>query len=113
MTQVSNSSESGGVVPTLLQCTPEQERVIERITVQRERLRARRAARAQSLALVDRNPSLSAMDESFVLRAAGFAREHPIAVAAMAGVALLAGPRRLVRWTGVLLPMLMRLRRRG
>lgn len=111
MTQTPNSSGSSSREISTPQATPEQQRIVERIAVQRERLRARRAARAQSLALSERNPGLAAVDESFVLRAAGFARQHPVAVAAMAGVALLAGPRRLVRWTGVLLPMLMRLRR--
>jgi hypothetical protein len=111
VTQAANSSDSSSMSAAVLVATPEQQRVVERIAVQRERLRARRVARAQSLALAERNPGLAAIDESVVLRAAGFARQHPIAVAVMAGVALLAGPRRLVRWTGVLLPMLMRLRR--
>ena len=51
------------------------------------------------------------LDESFALRAAGFAREHPLAVLGVAGLAAVAGPRRMIRWAGVLLPMLMRLRR--
>lgn len=111
MTQTVNASSSSAIKISTPHATPEQQRIVERIAVQRERLRARRAARTQSLALSEGNPSLTALDESFLLRAAGFARQHPVAVAAMAGVALLAGPRRLVRWTGVLLPMLMRLRR--
>ena len=111
MSQIANSSHSSAKEISAPPASPEQQKIVDRIAVQRERLRARRAARAQSLALAERNPGLAAIDESFVLRAAGFARQHPIAVAAMAGVALLAGPRRLVRWTGVLLPMLMRLRR--
>lgn len=109
--QAANSSGSSAKEISAAHATPEQQRIVERIAVQRERLRARRAARAQSLALAERNPGLAAVDESFMLRAAGFARQHPVAVAAMAGVALLAGPRRLVRWAGVLLPMLIRLRR--
>lgn len=95
--------------------TEAQQRVLDRIAMQRERLRARRAARAQSLALSDKKNSAgaasAAIDESLVLRTAAFAKDHPLAVAAMAGIALLAGPRRLVRWAGVVLPMLMRLRR--
>ena len=111
MSHSSNPSSSSTVKSAVSPATPQQQRVVERIAVQRKRLRARRAARAQSLALAERNPGAGALDESFALRAAGFAREHPVAVAAMAGIALLAGPRRLVRWGGVLLPMLMRLRR--
>lgn len=88
-----------------------QQRVLDRIAMQRERLRARRTARAQALALAQRDSAGTGIDESLVLRAAGFAREHPVAVAAMAGVAVVAGPRRLIRWAGIVLPMLMRLRR--
>ena len=105
------SSPSPMSQPVFPPPTAAQQRVLDRIALQRERLRARRAARAQSLALAQRDPGTGGMDESLALRAAGFAREHPLAVAAMAGVALVAGPRRLIRWAGVLLPMLMRLRR--
>ena len=88
-----------------------QQKVLDRIATQRDRLRARRAAMAQSRAVTQQRDGIGGIDESFVLRAAGFAREHPLAVAAMAGVGLLAGPRRLIRWAGVVLPLLMRLRR--
>ena len=92
--------------------TAAQQRVLERIARQRERLRARRAARAQAQALAQRDaPGGGALDESLLLRAAGFAREHPLAVVAIAGFRLVAGPRRLIRWAGVVLPLLMRLRR--
>lgn len=91
--------------------TAAQQKVLDRIATQRDRLRARRAAMAQSRALTRQRDGIGGIDESFVLRAAGFAREHPLAVAAMAGVGLLAGPRRLIRWAGVVLPLLMRLRR--
>jgi hypothetical protein len=91
--------------------TEAQQRVLERIAAQRERLRARRAARAQAVALGRPEQGPGGIDESLALRAAGFAKEHPLAVAAMAGVALMAGPRRLIRWAGVALPLLMRLRR--
>lgn len=111
MTSSVNSSDSSASPSVPDDLTPEKQRLVDRIATQRERLRARRAARAQSLALAERHPGAGGIDESFVLRAAGFAREHPVAVAAMAGVALVAGPRRLVRWGGVLLPLLMRLRR--
>ncbi len=108
------SSEADIAQAVLATATPEQRQVLDRIAVQRERLRARRAARAQSLALAERNPGLAtAVDESTLLRAAGFAREHPVAVAAVAGMALIAGPRRLIRWAGVVLPLVMRLRRKA
>jgi len=88
-----------------------QQKVLDRIATQRARLRARRAARAQSLALTQQRDGSGGIDESVALRAIGFAREHPIALVALAGVGLLAGPRRLIRWTGVVLPLLLRLRR--
>lgn len=103
--QLPDPSASPGSVPVP---TAAQQKVLDRIALQRERLRARRAARAQAMALAQRDVGA---DESLALRAAGFARQHPLAVAAMAGVALVAGPRRLVRWAGVVLPLVMRLRR--
>lgn len=92
--------------------TAQQQRILDRIALQRERLRARRAARAQALALAESQRAAGGgAEDSLALRAAGFAREHPLALAAIAGVAMVAGPRRLIRWAGVLLPMLLRLRR--
>lgn len=92
--------------------TVDQQFVLDRIGVQRERLRARRAQhlqRAQQQALLQAEQGL-APDASLALRAAAFAKQHPIAVAALAGVALTAGPKRLMRWLGVALPLVMRLR---
>ena len=39
-----------------------------------------------------------------------FAKDHPLALALVAAGAAVAGPRRLVRWAGVVLPLLMQLR---
>ena len=86
------------------------QRVLERIAVQRERLRARRAARIQSQALAEVSAGDDA-DAPLLARAIAFTRQHPAAVAALAGVAIAAGPRRLIRWAGVVLPLVMRLRR--
>lgn len=95
--------------------TAEQQQVLDRIAAQRVRLRARRNAMAQSRALAsqrgDAGGASGGIDESLVLRAAGFAREHPLAVAAIAGIGLMAGPRRLIRWAGVVLPLVLRMRR--
>ena len=111
MPSASTSAPATTHTPDIIEPSPAQQKVLDSIASQRSRLRARRAARAQSLALTRQPGPVGGIDESLVLRAAGFAREHPLAVVAMAGVGLLAGPRRLVRWAGVLLPMLMRLRR--
>jgi len=94
--------------------TAEQQRVLDRIAQQRERIRARRVARAQSLALAQQSsqrqrPSASP-DEPFAIRAIVFAKQYPAVVAALAGVALVAGPGRLVRWAGVAMPLVTRLR---
>ena len=89
--------------------TAEQQRVLDRITKQRERIRARRIARAQSMALAQSAQQASA-DDPFALRAAAFAKQHPAAVAALVGVALVAGPRRLIRWVGLAMPLVTRLR---
>ena len=90
--------------------TQAQQRVLERIAVQRERLRARRAARIQSQALAEVSAGADA-DAPLLASANAFTRQHPAAVAALAGVAIAAGPRRLIRWAGVVLPLVMRLRR--
>lgn len=90
--------------------TVAQQKVLDRIAEQRERLRARRAARLQSQALAAVTEG-DDVEASLLLRVAGFVRQHPAAVAALAGVAIATGPRRLMRWAGVVLPLLMRLRR--
>jgi len=101
-----NQASTPAFVP---EATAEQQRVLDRIAKQRERIRARRVARAQSLALA-RSAQQASPDEPFALRAAAFAKQHPVAVAALAGVALVAGPRRLVRWVGLAMPLITRLR---
>jgi hypothetical protein len=111
MPSPSSSTAMEATTDAALAPTIEQKLVLDRIAAQRVRLRARRNAMAQSHALASQRDTSGGFDESFVLRAAGFAREHPVAVAAIAGIGLMAGPRRLIRWAGVILPLLMRLRR--
>ena len=91
--------------------TAEQQRVLARIAAQRERLAARRSQRSQSLAAAVRTGQ-GALPETLVLRLMVFVKQHPVAVAALAGVALAAGPRRLVRWASVVWPLVVRLRSR-
>ncbi len=92
-------------VPTL-----EQQKVLLRISAQRERIRKRRAARflAQQQTLDAGNPGSG---DSLILQGVTFAKQHPTAVAAIAAAAMALGPRRLVRWIGVALPWIVRLRR--
>lgn len=88
-----------------------QQQVLDRIAAQRERLSARRAQRREARAQADGGQAPRA-DAPLVQKLAWFTREHPVAVAAMAGAAVVAGPRRLVRWAGVVLPFILRLRGR-
>lgn len=90
---------------------PEAHRVVlKRIAAQRERLNARRNARVQALALRSQAPQMP-VGGPLVERVVAFARLHPVAVAAAAGVALMLGPGRLIRWTGIVLPLVARFRR--
>lgn len=82
--------------------TPEQQALIARITAQRERLRAQRRALPERV-----DP-----DDPLPLRLWSFARLHPTASAlTLAALALAGGPRRLSRWAGVVLPILLQSRR--
>jgi hypothetical protein len=101
-------SQASGTTP---EPTAAQQKVLDRIATQRERLHARRAAREQSVALSQQAAPGASMEESLALRAMAFAREHPVAVAALGGLGLAAGPSRLIRWAGVVLPMVVRMRR--
>ena len=91
------------VEPTLA-----QQRVLDRIAAQRERLRARRATRAQA--------PTEAKDTNFlwaplVSQGLVFASQHPLVVLALVGAAIAAGPKRLLRWGTAALPVLLQLRR--
>lgn len=94
--------------------TEEQQRVIERIAAQRERLETRRAQRAQQKVLLHTQQSSSTSDGTpYLLRAVALVRHYPVAVAALAGVALVAaGPKRVIGWVGIALPLVLRLRGR-
>lgn len=89
--------------------TKAEQSVLDRMEAQRERLRTRRAQRAQHQALVQAEQGLTP-EAPMSVRLAVFAKQHPVAVAALAGAALIAGPKRLMRWVGVALPLVMRLR---
>lgn len=91
---------------------PETHRaVLLRIATQRERLNARRSARAQALALQSQQSAHMPTSGPLSERLVAFARLHPMAVAAAAVAALAVGPRRLIRWSGIVLPLIMKYRR--
>ena len=89
----------------------EERVVLDRIAAQRERITARRNARAQALALRSSHAQTMPVTGPFADRAIAFARLHPMAVAVAAGVALMLGPHRVIRWAGVALPMIAKFRR--
>ncbi|POR09238.1 hypothetical protein HND92_09000 [Diaphorobacter sp. JS3050] len=91
--------------------TPQQQKVLDRILVQRERLRARRAALRQARAVAAGAEVRVEPDAPLAARLVAFARLHPVAVAAVVGAAVLAGPQRLVRWATLVMPLVMRMRR--
>lgn len=113
MTTPTNASLSAKVDAVVAEASAsaEQRAVLERIAAQRERIAARRSARAQALALRSSHGTTMPTTGPLAERAIAFARLHPMAVAAAAGVALMLGPRRVIRWAGVMLPLLSRFRR--
>ena len=93
-----------------LQATDAQRVVLKRIAAQRDRLAAARRAQVQARALSMSAQAVPA-DAPLPERLAAFARLHPVATAAVAAVALLMGPRKLVRYAGLVLPLLSRFKR--
>ena len=92
--------------------TEAQQRVIDRIAVQRDRLNARRAQRAQHKAVLHAQSKTSA-SAPLLMQVVDLGRQYPIAVVALGGVALVAaGPKRVIRWLGLALPLVLRLRGR-
>ncbi|HQQ69884.1 MAG TPA: hypothetical protein PLL92_06175 [Alicycliphilus sp.] len=88
--------------------TPEQQQVLDRIRAQRERLRARRQVQRQARAAMHGRVD---PHDPLLMRLLTFARLHPLAVAAVAAVAALVGPKRVMRVAGVVLPAVLRMRR--
>lgn len=91
--------------------TSAQREVLKRIDAQRERLHARRLALQQARALKDSTSPHVDAGAPLPVRLITFAKLHPVAVAAALGLALAAGPGKLIRLAGVVLPIVMRMRR--
>ncbi|WP_042422696.1 hypothetical protein [Comamonas granuli] len=88
-----------------------KQQVRARIAAQRERLQARAQERQQARAQAqDAAAAMAAVP--LPQRVVAFAKEHPLALALLAAGVALAGPARLVRWAGVALPWLIKLRGR-
>lgn len=88
---------------------PERE-VLLRIAAQRDRLNSRQQAQIQAKALRAQRTSVPA-EAPFTERLAVFARLHPVALAGLAALAVLLGPKKLMRTGMTLLPVLTKLRR--
>jgi len=94
--------------PPPLPANPEQQAVLNRILAQRERLRAHRAYQknhpsAPTDATIARVPLGDTLGE----RLLAFAKLHPLFTATIAALAVAAGPVRLRRWVGMLLPWIV------
>ena len=83
--------------------------MLDRIHAQRERLVKRRQAMRQARAAAATQGGGS--PDPLLTRLLTFARLHPLALGAVAGIAALAGPNRVLRWVGVVLPAIARMRR--
>lgn len=93
-----------------LAASEDERAVLKRIAMQRDRMAAANQAKAQAKSLraqVDAVPA----DAPLIERLAVFAKLHPVATAAVAGVALMIGPRKLLRYGGIAVPLLAKLKR--
>lgn len=88
---------------------PERE-ILLRIAAQRDRLSSRQQAQMQAKTLRAQRTSVPA-EAPFTERLAVFARLHPVALASFAALALVLGPRKLMRTGMALLPLITKLRR--
>jgi hypothetical protein len=88
----------------------QQQKIVARITAQRERVRARRSAYKQSKAL-QAGQTETTQDDSLVLKAVAFAKQHPAALVALVGAGLALGPSRVMRWATIALPWVLKMRR--
>lgn len=93
---------------------PTKEELLERIEAQRVRLRERKVRRAQVVAQTHEANRVAGLgpDAPLASRVAVFARLHPVACAVAAAAAVVVGPRKLIRWAGVALPFIMKMRSR-
>ena len=90
--------------------SPQQLAVLKRIEAQRERIHARQLAMQQARAMRASNADRVDADAPLPARLLAFAKLHPVVAAAAVGAALFAGPARLMRIGGVILPIVMKMR---
>lgn len=93
-----------------LHASEEERAVLQRIAMQRDRLYASQQARLQAKALTAQPQSVPA-DAPLAERLMVFAKLHPVATAAVAGLALMIGPRKLLRVGAIALPLITKFKR--
>lgn len=93
-----------------LAASEDERAVLKRIAMQRDRLAAAKQAKAQAQSLRSQ-PEVVPADAPLTERLLVFAKLHPVATAAVAGLALMIGPRKLLRYGGMALPLLGKLKR--
>lgn len=96
--------------PRWLTASEQERAVLKRIAMQRDRLAAARQAKAQAQSLLGQPDAVPA-DAPLVERVVVFAKLHPVATAALAGLALMIGPRKLLRYGSIALPLLAKIKR--
>lgn len=93
-----------------LQANEAERAVLKRIAAQRDRLAAAKQAQQQAQALRAQSAAIP-VDAPFAERLAVFAKLHPVATAAVAGVGLMIGPRKLMRYGSLALPWIRKFKR--
>lgn len=84
--------------------------VLQRIAMQRDRLAGAQQAQAQAQHLRTQPEAVPA-DAPLAQRLLVFVKLHPVATAAVAGLALMIGPRKLLRYGSMALPLLAKFKR--
>jgi len=97
--------------PAWLSATAAERAVLKRIAAQRDRLcSAKKTQQVHSNTL--RAPASTVPAEApFAQRLAVFVKLHPVATASVAGLALLLGPRKLIRFSSIAIPLISKLKR--
>ena len=92
------------------QASEAQREVLMRIATQRDRLAAARRANLQAQGVQKTLMAVPA-DAPLPERLAAFAKLHPVATAAVAGIAIMIGPRKLIRYGGLAWPLINKFKR--
>ena len=92
------------------QANEAQREVLLRIASQRDRLAAARKTQFEAKNLQKSPPTVPA-DAPLPERLAAFAKLHPVATAAAAGLAIMVGPRKLIRYGSLAWPLISKFKR--